>query len=70
MVDMNSVFAFICGMALGSAFGYFQAWRTARRLEHLGVKIREWDAISMADIMPRPADVTAVEQRSQIRQVR
>lgn len=69
-MDMNSLFACLCGVAMGFGGGYFQAWRTARRLEHLGVRIRDWDAISMADIMPRPSDVSAVEQRIPLRQVR
>lgn len=68
-MDANSFVLWLTGLVLGFAGGYLQAWRTARRLERLGVKIRDWDAISMADLMPRQTDVTALEQRTALRQV-
>ena len=69
MMDANSFVLWLTGVSLGFCGGYFQAWRTARRLERLGVKVRDWDAISMADLMPRVSDVTAIEQRTGLRQV-
>lgn len=68
-MDANSFMVWLTGLVLGFVGGYFQAWRTARRLERLGVKVRDWDAISMADLMPRATDVTAIEQRTALRQV-